>query len=78
PILFPAIFLNSVPFHSVQGQMAIGYARQVRFPVPALAGGPYFWRNLSLLGACLALFAFFAALGHDLPLTIIDPLIDLR
>jgi hypothetical protein len=23
-ILFPAIFLNSVPFHSVQGQMANG------------------------------------------------------
>ena len=130
-ILFPAIFLNSVAFHSVQGQMAIGYARQVQFPVPALAGWPSavvlvagsasivlgawadlgavllgafvlvaalgfhrfweitdpeqrrtqrgnLWRNVSLLGGCLVLFALFAAFGHDLPLTLTDPLIDLR
>lgn len=130
-ILFAAIFMNSVPFHSVQGQMAIGYAKQVGFPVPALAGWPSavallagsasiilgvwadlgalllgafvllaalgfhrfwvlhdpeqrrtqklnFWRNVTFLGACLALFAFFTTFGHDLPLTITDPLIDLR
>lgn len=37
-----------------------------------------FGRNLTFLGAALALFAFFAAFGHDLPLTITDPLFDLR
>jgi putative oxidoreductase len=37
-----------------------------------------FWRNVTFLGAALALFAFFAAFGHDLGLTITDPLFDLR
>ncbi|MGH2698678.1 MAG: DoxX family protein [Actinomycetota bacterium] len=37
-----------------------------------------FWRNVTFLGAALALFAFFTAFGHDLPLTITDPLFDLR
>ena len=37
-----------------------------------------FWRNVTFLGAALALFAFFAAFGHELPLTITDPLFDLR
>lgn len=36
-----------------------------------------FWRNVTFLGAALALFAFFAAFGHDLGLTITDPLFDL-
>jgi len=36
-----------------------------------------FWRNVTFLGAALALFAFFAAFGQDLPLTITDPLLDL-
>ena len=37
-----------------------------------------FWRNVTFLGAALALFAFFAAFGHELPLTITSPLFDLR
>jgi putative oxidoreductase len=37
-----------------------------------------FLRNVAFLGAALALFAFFATAGHDLPLTLTDPLIDLR
>jgi hypothetical protein len=37
-----------------------------------------FWRNVTFLGAALALFAFFGAFGHELPLTITDPLFDLR
>lgn len=36
-----------------------------------------FWRNVTFLGAALTLFAFLAAFGHDLPLTITDPLFDL-
>jgi putative oxidoreductase len=111
--------------------MAIGYARQARFPLPVLAQWPSalalvagsasiilgvwadlgalllgafalvaalgfhrfwelqdpeqrrtqrqnFWRNVTFLGASLALFAFFTTFGHDLPLTVTDPLIDLR
>jgi putative oxidoreductase len=37
-----------------------------------------FWRNVTFLGAAVMLFVFFAAFGHDLPLTITDPLFDLR
>lgn len=37
-----------------------------------------FLRNATYLGACLIIFAFFASFGNDLPLTITDPLIDLR
>jgi putative oxidoreductase len=37
-----------------------------------------FWRNVTFLGAAIILFAFFASFGHDLPLTITDPLFDLR
>lgn len=37
-----------------------------------------FMRNATFLGGCLIIFAFFTAFGHDLPLTITDPLIDLR
>jgi putative oxidoreductase len=37
-----------------------------------------FLRNATYLGACLIIFAFFASFGHDLPLTITDPLFDLR
>ena len=33
-----------------------------------------FWRNVALLGACLSLFAVFAAFGKTLPLTLTDPL----
>lgn len=35
-------------------------------------------RNATFLGTALALFAFFATFGHDLALTITDPLFDLR
>ncbi|MDQ3941025.1 MAG: DoxX family protein, partial [Actinomycetota bacterium] len=35
-----------------------------------------FWRNVTFLGAALALFAFFATFGHDLPWTVTDPLFD--
>jgi putative oxidoreductase len=37
-----------------------------------------FVRNLTLLGACLCLFAFFASIGHELDLTVTEPLFDLR
>jgi putative oxidoreductase len=37
-----------------------------------------FARNVTLLGACLALFAFFATVGHSLDLTLTGPLFDLR
>lgn len=37
-----------------------------------------FWRNASLVGASLIIFAFFSTFGNDLPLTITDPLIELR
>jgi putative oxidoreductase len=37
-----------------------------------------FWRNATFIGGCLIIFAFFATFGHDLPLTITDPLFDLR
>jgi uncharacterized membrane protein YphA (DoxX/SURF4 family) len=37
-----------------------------------------FWRNATLVGASLIIFAFFSTFGNDLPLTITDPLIDLR
>ena len=37
-----------------------------------------FFRNATLLGAALVLFALFTTVGHDLALTLTDPLIDLR
>ncbi len=37
-----------------------------------------FLRNAAYLGACLALFAFFATVGHELRFTVTDPLFDLR
>lgn len=37
-----------------------------------------FWRNVIFLASGLALFVFFAAFGHNLQLTIPDPLFDLR
>jgi putative oxidoreductase len=37
-----------------------------------------FWRNVTLAGACLVIFAFFTTFGHDLPVTLTDPLFDLR
>jgi putative oxidoreductase len=37
-----------------------------------------FWRNTTLLGACLCLFAFFASAGHTLDLTLAGPAFDLR
>ncbi len=37
-----------------------------------------FLRNATYLGACLIIFAFFSTFGYDLPLTMTDPLFDLR
>jgi putative oxidoreductase len=37
-----------------------------------------FMRNVTFVGAGLILFAFFGTFGHDLALTITDPLFDLR
>jgi putative oxidoreductase len=37
-----------------------------------------FWRNVTLLGGALIIFVLFAVFGHDLALTITDPLLDLR
>jgi putative oxidoreductase len=39
--------------------------------------GLLFWRNVIFLAAGLSLFAFFAAFGDDLPLTMTGPLFDL-
>jgi putative oxidoreductase len=64
------------------------------FPIPAALWIHPFWkiedpnqkqtemmnflRNVTYVGAGLALFAFFATFGHGLALTITDPLFDLR
>ena len=64
------------------------------FPIPAALWIHPFWkiedpnqkqqqqmnflRNVTYVGAGLALFAFFATFGHGLDLTITDPLFDLR
>ncbi len=130
-LLFAALFLNSSIFHVRKGEMSIGFATAMRFPVPPLAAWPAglwliagsfsialglwadlgalmltvfvvlaaawfhrfweiedpeqrqtqrqnFWRNATLAGACLIIFAFFTTFGHDLPLTLTDPLFDLR
>jgi putative oxidoreductase len=131
-VLFVLFYLNSgIFFHLGKGSMAIGFATQMRFPVPLLAAWPSglwlvlgslsivlgawadvgalmlalfvvvaalwfhrFWtiedpqqrqpqqqnfiRNATFLGACLIIFAFFTTFGHDLPLTMTDPLFDLR
>ena len=37
-----------------------------------------FWRNVTFLGAALIIFVLFAAFGHDLALTVTDPVFDLR
>jgi putative oxidoreductase len=37
-----------------------------------------FWRNVSFLGAALIVFVLFAVFGHDLALTVTDPVFDLR
>jgi putative oxidoreductase len=130
-LFFVVFFLNSTIFHLTKGQMAIGFAKHVSFPMPFLAGWPSgvwlltgslaivlgvwadvgalmlglfvilaaagfhryweiedqeqrqaqkanFLRNATYLGACLIIFAFFASFGQDIPLTITDPLFDLR
>lgn len=130
-LLFGSFFVNSAIFHLRSAEMATGYAKSMRFPVPLLAAWPSglwlvagsvsialgvwadlgalmiglfvvlaaawfhryweiedqeqrgtqkgnFLRNATFLGVSLALFAFFSTFGHDLPLTITDPLFDLR
>ncbi len=37
-----------------------------------------FWRNVTFVGAALIIFVLFTVFGHDLALTITDPLFDLR
>lgn len=37
-----------------------------------------FWRNVTFLGAALIIFVLFATFGHDLALTVTDPVFDLR
>ncbi len=37
-----------------------------------------FWRNVTFLGAALIIFVLFAAFGHDMALTVTDPVFDLR
>lgn len=37
-----------------------------------------FWRNATLVGGCLVIFALFTTFGHDLPLTMTDPFFGLR
>jgi putative oxidoreductase len=37
-----------------------------------------FFRNLSLLGACLCLLVLFATVGHEIDLTFTEPAFDLR
>ena len=117
--------------HLKKSKMMEGFARQVRFPAPQIAGWPsgiwlvagglsialgawgdvgslmiaafvvlagaffhrfwvfedaeqkqaqmqLFWRNVTFLGAALILFVFYATFGHDLALTLTDPVFDLR
>lgn len=130
-ILFVVFFLNSTIFHLTKGEMAIGFAKHMAFPLPFLAAWPSgawllagslsivfglwadvgalmlglfvilaaawfhrFWeiedqdqrqtqksnfvRNATFLGGSLIIFAFFTTFGHGLPLTLTDPLFDLR
>jgi putative oxidoreductase len=37
-----------------------------------------FWRNVTFFGAAVITFVLFATFGHDLALTITDPVFDLR
>lgn len=124
-------FVVAGPGHILRGQMMVGYAHQMNFPVAALASWPagiwlvvgglsvalgawgdvgaamlalfvilaglgfhrfwtvedqqqkqtqmqLFWRNVSFLGAAVMLFAVYTTVGHDLALTLSDPLFDLR
>jgi uncharacterized membrane protein YphA (DoxX/SURF4 family) len=120
----------AAPAHFKMSKMMEGFAKQMRFPVPKIAGRPsglwlaacglsvalgawgdvgslmiavfvviagaffhrfwevedaqkqtqkqLFWRNVTFLGAALILFVFYAAFGHDLALTLTDPVFDLR
>ncbi len=128
-IVFALFFVMAGYRHLVSGAQMTDYARQVGFPVPALAPWPagivllagglsialgvwpdlgalvlivflvpaalwfhafwkmpedqqqmqsqLFFRNLTLIGACIALFAFFTGIGDGLRYTITDALIDL-
>lgn len=128
-IVFAFFFVMAGYRHLVGGAQMTGYARQVGFPVPALAPWPsgivllagglsvalgvwpdigalvlivflvpaalwfhafwkmpedqqqmqsqLFFRNLTLIGACIALFAVFAGIGDGLRYAITDALIDL-
>jgi uncharacterized membrane protein YphA (DoxX/SURF4 family) len=120
----------AAPAHLKMSKMMQGFAKQMRFPAPVIAGWPsglwlaacglsvalgvwgdlgslmiavfvviagaffhrfwevedaqkqtqkqLFWRNVTFLGAALILFVFYATSGHDLALTLTDPVFDLR
>ncbi len=128
-IVFAFFFVMAGYRHLVGGAQMTAYARQVGFPLPALAPWPaglvllagglsialgvwpdigallligflapaalwfhpfwklpedqqqmqsqLFFRNLTLIGACIALFAVFTGIGDELRYTITDALIDL-
>lgn len=128
-IIFAFFFAMAGYRHLVGGAEMTGYARSVRFPVPALAPWPagiwlmaaavsvgagiwgdigalmliafllpaalwfhafwkapddeaqmqtqMFFRNVTFVGACIALFAVFAGAGDGLRYTVTDALIDL-
>lgn len=51
-ILFALFWLNSSVWHVRQGQMAIGYAASMRFPLPRLGAWP---SGLWLVAGCLSI-----------------------
>lgn len=131
-VIFTVFFFAVAgPGHILRGQMMLGYARQMNFPLAPLASWPagiwlvvgglsvalgawgdvgaamialfvilaclgfhrfwtvedqqqkltqmqLFWRNVSFLGTAVMLFAVYTTVGHDLALTLSDPLFDLR
>jgi putative oxidoreductase len=50
----------------------------VKDPQQRRAESASFWRNATLLGACLCLFVFFATAGYAVHLDLTNPLFDLR
>jgi putative oxidoreductase len=63
-ILLPLPLLSAgIPFHVRQSQMAEGYAKQIGFPVPAIAGWPTgLWMTAGSLSVILGLWGDVGAL----------------